>query len=267
MPRQIAAGLHWIQECGPDRVEIAASLVERGVPWYERGKALHVPQNAYLLVGEKTLLFDTLSPAAGEKIVSEVERVLGDRDLDYLVVSHPDVPHAGNTARLLRRFPTCRLVAPAVGDIHELYHLEDSLKVAPGDTLNLGGPSVRFLEATFLDAAMSVWMVEETTNTLFPVDWLGFPHMAGECLKFSDEVDTEIGPDRLAEFHRRVMFWFQYVDTGKVRAEIRRLARELAPAMVAPSHGLVIRSDPLPFFSMMEDVVHRVASQGRAEGL
>lgn len=263
MHREVEPGFFWIQECGPDRQDIAGSLLARGQGWYEEGRALHIPQNAYLFRGERSLLFDTLSPAADRQVLHDLESTLAGADLDYLVVSHPDVPHAGNTHRILRRYPNCTLVAPAVGDIHELYHLENSLKVGPGDEIDLGGPVLRFHEATFLDAAMSVWMTEETTGALLPVDWLGFPHMAGECLRCVDELDAEIGLERLTEFHSRVMFWFQYVDVPKVQAEIERLAEEFAPRLLAPSHGLVVRGDTRRYFDMMKEVVRRVSEKGR----
>lgn len=263
MQREITPGIHWIQECGPDRKGIAAELVARGETWYEPGRPLHIPQNAYLVRGDRSLLFDTLSPASGELLLNDLEEALDGQELDYLVVSHPDVPHAGNTHHVLRRYPDCRLVAPAVGDIHELYHLEDSLKVSPGDMMDLGGRRVTFHEATFLDAAMSVWMTEDTSGLFMPVDFLGFPHMGGECLHFEDELEADVGLGRLTEFHSRVMFWFQYVDVAKVQAEIDRLARTFGDLAIGPSHGLVIRKDPDRYYEMMKEVVQRVADAGR----
>ena len=264
MHRQITPGIHWIQECGPDRQGIASELVARGAEWYRAGRPLHIPQNAYLVVGERTLLFDTLSPAAGEGLLDDLSAALDGRTLDFLVVSHPDVPHAGNTHRVLRRYPDCRLVAPAVGDIHELYQLDQSLKVSPGDSLDLGGKRVTFHEATFLDAAMSVWMTEDSSGLFLPVDFLGFPHMGpDECLRFEDELELAGRLDRLTEFHGRVMFWFQYVDVPKVQAEIDRLAGRFGDLTIGPSHGLVIRRDPGRYYEMMKDVVARVAAAGR----
>lgn len=263
MHREIVPGIHWIQECGPDRTGIAAELVARGESWYPAGSALHIPQNAYLFAAERTLLFDTLSPAATDVVLTGLAEILDGRPLDYLVVSHPDVPHAGNTHRILGVYPSCRLVAPAVGDIHELYHLDDSLKVSPGDKIDLGGRTVRFQEATFLDAAMSIWMTEETCGMLLPVDWLGFPHFGGECLKYVDEIEGHVDVGRLTEFHSRVMFWLQYVDVPKVQAEIDHLARTLTPQIIGPSHGLVIRENAQDYFEMMNEVVVRVAGAGR----
>ncbi|HET9986150.1 MAG TPA: MBL fold metallo-hydrolase [Longimicrobiales bacterium] len=263
MIREISPGFLWIQECGPNREEFAARWGASASDWYHAGREVHIPQNAWLFRGEKTLLFDTLSPAAGDHVVDLVRTALGGRPLDYLVVSHPDVPHAGNTMKLLRAHPAATLVAPAIGSTHELYHLEDALKVAPGDTLDLGGFRVRFHEATFLDAAMSHWMTEETTRTLLPVDWLGFPHMDGECLKRVEEIDSPITVSRLTEFHGRVMFWFQYVDVDRVNAEIDRLMREFGDYQIAPSHGLVVTRGAREYMARMKEVVRWVSENGR----
>ena len=263
MHREIYPGIHWIQECGPHRQGIADAVQRRGETWCPPGRELHVPQNAYLLKGERSLLFDTLSPMGGELILEALEQILEDRELDYLLVSHPDVPHAGNTARILRRYPRATLVAPKEGDTHGLYQLDGALKVGPGDEIDLGGPVARFHEATFLDAALHVWMTEEGSRTLFPVDWLGFPHLDGECLRFADELEEEIDIGRLTEFHSRVLFWFQYVDVEVTRAVVDYLARKFQPDRIAPAHGLVIRRDPERYFELMKEVVSRVAESGR----
>lgn len=261
--RALGRGIHWVQECGPHREKFVGSRNTWPDDWYEPGREVHIPQNAYLLAGEETLLLDTLSPASAETVVEEVRDLLGGRPLDYLVVSHPDLPHAGNAGRLLEAYPGARLVAPAVGETHELYHLEEALEAGPGDGLDLGGLEVRFHEATFLDAPLHLWMTEETTGTFFPVDWLGFPHLGGECLRFEDEVDAEIGLSRLVEFHGRVMFWYQYADAEKVADEIDRLIEEFDPRAVAPAHGLVVRRDPTRLMEAMKDAVARIAESGR----
>ncbi|MDX1577005.1 MAG: MBL fold metallo-hydrolase [Gemmatimonadota bacterium] len=262
--RDVWPGIHWIQECGRHRDEIARALFGNGSEGDPQARDLHVPQNAYLLTGERTLLFDTLSPASGDLVLSGLEELLDGRPLDYLAVSHPDVPHAGNAARILRRYPDCRLVAPRAGETHALYHLDDALLVGPDDEIDLGGLRVGFPEATFLDAALHTWMTEETSRVLFTVDWLGFPHLEGECLRCTDEIDHEIGVDRLEAFHGRVMFWFQYVDVARVRSVTDALARRFEGYALAPAHGLPVRRGAGRYFELMNEVVERVAETGRS---
>lgn len=263
MPREVTPGFHWIQECGKDRSGFVEQADAEPPSWYLSDEELHIPQNVFILEDEKSLLFDTLSPASTEKILAELDRILDGEDLDYLVVSHPDVPHAGNTPPILEAHPTATLVAPAYGTGHQLYHLDDAMHVAEGDAIDLGTFTVRFHEATFLDAALHLWMTEEQTETLFPVDWLGFPHTGSECLSFVNEYHHDLDESRLIEFHGRVLFWLQYVNVEKTNREIDRLIEQFAPKMIAPAHGTVIQENAGTYMERMKSVVEEINHRGR----
>jgi flavorubredoxin len=232
--------------------------------WSDPDEEVYIPQCAYLLCGDdETLLFDTLSPASTDHVLGELEALLDGDDLDYLVVSHPDVPHAGNALAILDAYPEATLVAPRYGDDHELYRLDDATKVGAGDEIDLGGLVAAFHEATFLDAPVSLWMTERTTETLFPVDWFGFPHAESETLRFVDELDHELSEDRLVQFHGRVLFWHQYVDVPKVQREIDRLTATFDPELIAPAHGLVVREDATEHIERMKGVVAEIERRER----
>jgi flavorubredoxin len=263
MSREIQPGFHWLYECGPDRSEMV-EIDGEPPEWVTSEEEVYIPQCAYLLCGdEETLLFDTLSPASTGHLLAELDELLDGRDLDYLVVSHPDVPHAGNTFGVLDAYPEATLVAPEYGDDHELYHLDDATKVGAGDEIDLGGYVVEFHEATFLDAPVSLWMTERTTDALFPVDWFGFPHAESERLQFVDELDHPLGEDRLVQFHGRVLFWHQYVDVPKVQREIDRLIATFDPELIAPAHGLVVREDATELMKRMKGVVEEIERRER----
>lgn len=261
--REMDPGLYWIQEPGPDRTHFVEANRERTPDWYDPEQTLHVPQNAYLFADEESLLFDTLSPASTDVILDELDAVLGSDGLDYLVPSHPDVPHAGNVPAIREAYPDATLVAPRYGNAHELYHLGDAERVGEGDSIDLGTYAVDFHEAAFPDAPIHVWMSERETKTLFPVDWLGYPHHGSETLRFPDEFDTELTVDRLVQFHGRVLFWFQYVDVEKVQAEIDRLVERFDPETVAPGHGNPIRESPTEAMRLAKAVVEHVDEHGR----
>lgn len=269
--REVVPDLHWIAECGPDRSRFVEDdgdgegddAGNSDLPaWYDPEEALHVPQCAYLFTDERSLLFDTLSPASTDSILAALSGLLDD-GLDYLVVSHPDVPHAGNTAAILEAYPDAELVAPAYGVGHELYHLDEATHVAEGDSLDLGRYTVDFHEATFLDAALHCWMSERETGTLFPVDWFGYPHRGDECLAFADELDPALDVSRLVQFHGRVLFWFQYVDVEAVNDEVDRLMANFEPDIIAPAHGNVVREDVPAQVELMKEVVREIDRQGR----
>jgi flavorubredoxin len=261
MVREIAPGVHWIQECGPDR----SSFLNKESPpgWYEPGRNVHIPQNVYLFVGRESLIFDTLSPASTDQLLDEVHKIVGHTGLDYVVVSHPDLPHAGNAMELLREFPDATLVAPRYGSRHELYHLDEAIHVGEGDSIDIGGHIFDFHEAYILDAPIHIWMTERNRNWLMPVDWFGFPHQDSECMKCVHELDHDVTVQRLVEFHGRVLFWYQYVDVDKMADLHRFLLRKFDPDGILSGHGLPIIENTDRYLDMMDDVVAEINSKGR----
>jgi flavorubredoxin len=261
MGREIAPGVHWIQECGPDR---SSFLDEKSPPdWHESGCNVHIPQNVYLFVGRESLIFDTLSPASTDRLLDEVDKIVGDNGLDYVVVSHPDLPHAGNAMELLGEYPDATLVAPRYGSRHELYHLDDAIHVGEGDSIDIGGHIFDFHEAYILDAPIHIWMTERNRNWLMPVDWFGFPHQDSECMKCVHELEHDITVQRLVEFHGRVLFWYQYVDVDKMTDLHQFLSQKFNPDGILPGHGLPMIENPDSYLNMMDDVVTEINNKGR----
>ncbi len=61
---------------------------------------------SYLIVGsEKTALYDAGMPFDGEKLVHNIKAVLGDRPLDYCLVTHSHFDHAGGVPYLRKAWP------------------------------------------------------------------------------------------------------------------------------------------------------------------
>lgn len=248
MAREVVPGVTRIQECGPDRGGID-------------GLEVHVPQHAYLLQGEETLLFDTLSPASRDHVLSELDGLL-ETGLDYLVPSHPDIPHAGNTGAIRDAYPGAELLAPRYGSAHELYHLGDATRVGAGDVLDLGGLEVSFHEAPFPDAAIHMWLFERTSATLFTVDWCGFPHLGDECDLFVEEFERPVTIDRLVNLHEFVLFWLAYVDVDRTNATIDRIVDRFDPQVVAPGHGNPVRVDAVDHLEKMKRATERISVAG-----
>lgn len=261
MPRKIGPDIYQIQQC-IDRPLMSQNVRDRGVEWSDPERNLHVCNNAYLVDGERTLLYDTLSPGAREQLMSELDEILGERELDYVVPSHPEAPHAGNTNALLRRYEA-ELVSSAYGRGEELYYLDRGRKVEVGDTIDLGGYTVEFVEAAFPDTAFHIWMKERESGALFTADWCGSPHYDGACLLFEDELDEPLPPEQIFEFQGRGLRWLQYCDRDAVCRVVDDLIAEHDPNIICPSHGTVIRKDAVEFMERMKKVVDLATSGGK----
>lgn len=259
---EMSDGMYCMKEC------IVSSALEGtdDVPsWYEPGEKLHASQSAYVIVDDETLMFDTWSPASRDTVVDELDEVLDGRDLDYLVISHPESNHAGNMEIILREHPEATLVAPSRGAEHErrLYRLDswDAEFVDDGDVIDLGEHTVEFVEPTFFDQAMTTYMFERTTRTLFTVDWFGFQHLGSECLKFVDEMKHDLTADQLDRFNGYALVWLRFADPEKIDRVIDHVKEEVAPEVIAPAHGQVIREDVPRYLEMMRSVLHDIGEQ------
>ena len=66
--------------------------------------------NSYLLLDEKTVLFDTVDRAVQHQFFENLEHALQDRRLDYVFVHHMEPDHAATLGDLLVRYPGTTIV-------------------------------------------------------------------------------------------------------------------------------------------------------------
>jgi len=90
--KELTKDLYWVG--GSDR---RLALFENVFP-IPRG----VSYNSYLLMDEKTVLLDTVDKAVSGQFFENLEFVLGERKLDYLVVNHMEPDHCGTMCELVR---------------------------------------------------------------------------------------------------------------------------------------------------------------------
>ena len=101
--REITENLYWV---GADDRRIA--LFENIYP-VPKG----VSYNSYLLLDEKTVLLDTVDRNASEQFLENVDAVLGDRKLDYLIVTHMEPDHCATMQEVIVHHPEVKIVCNA----------------------------------------------------------------------------------------------------------------------------------------------------------
>ena len=74
-----------------------------------------VSYNSYLLLDDKTVLFDTADWSVGQQFMENVEYVLNGRKLDYLVVNHLEPDHAASISEVVLRYPDVKVVFDGKG--------------------------------------------------------------------------------------------------------------------------------------------------------
>ena len=107
-----------------------------------------VSYNAYLINDEKTCLIDTVEVDFFMPFIENIRQVLGDRQLDYVVVNHMEPDHSGSLTLLRKYYPDVQIVGnkKTFDMMSGFYHLTDGLKeVKNGDSIDLGTHKLSFV--------------------------------------------------------------------------------------------------------------------------
>lgn len=256
-PREITASIYWVGCCRKMIVD---------------GQPVHNHHSAYLIIGaEHTLLVDTSSPGFWPALEEQLLSVLGDRQLDYVVPTHPEVAHAGNLGHLMAKYPRARL-AGDVRDYH-LYFPQLAPRLEPvdvGQKIELGGGfAYVVLPAPIRDLPSSVWGFERRRRVMFVGDGFGYVHRGssggdldlpvhapGECRLLSHELGAPPSVELTEHVTRQALAWSRYVDATEILREVDGLMERYPPAMIAPAHGNVI-SDPVAVWPVIRSSFDR----------
>lgn len=231
--KRINDDLFWVG--GTDR---RLALFENAYP-IPRG----VSYNAYLLLDEKTVLFDTVDRAITEQFFENIDALLKGRALDYVVVNHMEPDHCATLGEIVLRYPGVQVVCnpKTIPIIKQFYNFDiDSraIVVKENDTLCTGRHTFTFLMAPMVHWPEVMVTYDTTDKTLFSADAFGtFGAMNGNL--FADEVNFE--RDWLDDARR---YYTNIV--GKYGPSVQTLLKKasgLDIRTLCPLHGPVWRED------------------------
>ena len=200
-----------------------------------------VSYNSYVLLDEKTVVFDTVDQSASKQFLENVDHVLGGRKLDYVIVQHMEMDHAATLGELVFHHPEVTIVTneKVAAMIEQFFDfpLRSRLHlVAEGDTFCTGRHTF-----TFVAAPMVHWPEVMVTYDI------------GEKILFSADAFGTFGAINGALFADEVDFFGDYLDDarryytnivgkyGKQVVDVLKKAAGIEIKMVCPLHGFVWR--------------------------
>jgi flavorubredoxin len=193
--------------------------------------------NAYLVQGdEKTALIDTVNPGFEKELADKVNQVANLADLDYLVMNHAEPDHAGAIPHIMEASRDVQLVTTEKGaKMAQVYYKVPEGRITTvqdGDIIELGGKTLKFIEAPWLHwpETMFTYLVEN--KILFPCDFLGFHTAYGF---YDDEVEEFI------PFAQRYFGEIMMPFSKMGQRALDKIA-DLDIEMIAPSHGPIHRN-------------------------
>lgn len=194
--------------------------------------------NAYLAVGKsRVALIDTVGRGFEDQLLAKIGTVLPPEKIDYVIMNHAEPDHAGAIPAVMSAAPGAQVITTKKGVemAGALYHIPESrcLAIRDGDTLDLGGKTLRFLEAPWLHWPETMFTLSIEDRVLFTCDFFG-AHMATDRL-FDDEVSDNLIPEA-RRYYAEIMMPF-----ARMAAAGLDKAKSVGPKIIAPSHGPVYR--------------------------
>ncbi|WP_294511303.1 FprA family A-type flavoprotein [uncultured Intestinimonas sp.] len=233
--RNVTEDLYWVG-ANDHRLHLFENIhpIPRGVSY-----------NAYLLLDEKTVLFDTVDWSVCRQLLENIEHLLGERPLDYLVINHMEPDHGASIEEILLRWPEVKIISTEKAfmfmrqfgfrvDGHEC------IEVKEGDGYTFGKHNVTFVGAPMVHWPEAMVTFDTTNGVLFSADAFGsFGALDGKL--FADEVNFD--RDWIDDARR-----YLTNIVGKYGPHIQLLLKKAGGILdqikyICPLHGPVWRKD------------------------
>jgi len=199
--------------------------------------------NAYLIVDDKVVLVDTVWGPFQGQLIENIREVIGPAKIDIVVANHAEIDHSGALPAVMRHFPDATVVVSkrgresVEGHFHEAW---DFKAVQTGDKINIGSNDLFFIEAPMLHWPDSMFTYLTGKSVLMPNDAFG-QHYA-TASRFNDEVNQEQLYEEAFKYYANILTPFSSQVLRKIE-EV--LALGVPVDIIAPSHGVIWREDPL----------------------
>lgn len=214
-----------------------------------------VSYNSYVILDDKIAVMDTVDERKTDEWFSNLTEVLGDRQPDYLVISHLEPDHSSNIERLAVRYPDMKLVGNAktfqmLPQFFDMDFSERSIVVKEGEELSLGTHKLVFYMAPMVHWPEVMVTYEATEKILFSADGFG---------KFG-AIELTKDKDWACEARR---YYFNIV--GKYGGPVQQLLKKAAGLdinMICPLHGPVLK-DNLGYYRGLYDTWSRYEPENK----
>ncbi len=196
--------------------------------------------NAFLVIDEKTTLFDTVDAKYCQQFLSTISQVIPLEKIDYLVVNHLEPDHSGSLPMVIDRIKPEKIFISKMGHKCAKARFQtDSwpLEVVNSEqTVSLGKRNVQFLETRMLHWPDSMVSYLSEDNILISQDAFGQNISSSE--RFDDWIDWSILKNEMAHYYANIILPFS-ARVPKVFEKIQKLDWKID--MIAPDHGLILK--------------------------
>ena len=137
-----------------------------------------ISYNSYLINDNKIAIMDSVDIGFADEWISNIEKVIGNRSPDYLVIQHMEPDHSSSILHFLKRYPSATIVASdkafrMMNGFFASDFAEGRIVVGEGDCLDLGEHKLYFISAPMVHWPEVIMTYETKSKTLFSADAFG----------------------------------------------------------------------------------------------
>lgn len=223
---------------------------DRDVPFHRLTLTKGTTYNSYLLMTEKPTVIDTVDMSFGREFVQNLGNLIELNKIKYIVINHTEPDHSGALGSLAAKAKNAVIVCtePAVNELKEMYrlHNREFLVVSDGDTLDIGGKILKFIQTPYLHTEETMITYCEDNKILFPCAIFS-THVANYEY-FNDSAQVDIKEDFITYYKLIMHPHRRYVQ------EMIEKIKDLDIKMIAPSHGFIIRDEVQSFIDIYDNM-------------
>lgn len=222
-------GIHWVGAVDWNVRNFHGYITHRGTTY-----------NAYLIVDEKVALVDTVKEPFFPEMMGRIQEIVDPKKIDYLVSNHTEPDHSGAITKALGEMVGAELIASDMGVKGLRRYYGDDLKctsIREKPSIIMGKRTFQFVPVPMVHwpDSMVTYIPEE--KLLLSNDAFG-QHLASSK-RFDDEVDQAVLMQEATAYYANIVMplWMS----------VNRAFKALEGVeidMIAPSHGVIWRSNP-----------------------
>lgn len=202
--------------------------------------------NSYFINAGKKALIEVAKEKFSVTYFEKLNSVTDPAEISYIILDHTEPDHSGSLKKLLEIAPS----AVVVGSGNAIRYLEDmlnvpfkSLVVKDGDTLDLGGKTLKFISAPNLHWPDSIYTYLEEDKILFTCDSFG----AHYCSYEMNDALTD-------EYQEALKYYFDVILRPFSRFIVKAIERirPLEISFICPGHGPLLNANRMKVVSLTE---------------
>ncbi|MCK5832489.1 FprA family A-type flavoprotein [bacterium] len=193
--------------------------------------------NAYLVMGEKIVLLDTVKAPFKAELLSRIASVVDPQDIDYIVSNHSEPDHTGCLKSVISEIKPKKVLASKMGKKALFSHYGIEVEaVSSGDSLDLGGVTLDFIETRMIHwpDSMVTYIPEE--KALISQDAFGMHLATGE--RFAEQFDEALLRNESDKYYSNIVLPYSLI-VKKVLKDLAGLGLDIE--LICPDHGPIWR--------------------------